>query len=75
MEPAGVRYRAQLMGDDPADAILAAAARDEADLIVGRGVGERGVDCLRSGVTYKLAHYAHQLAVIVPCSVLPGSTG
>jgi len=70
-----VRYRAQLMGDDPADAILSAAAKDEADLIVGRGVGARGVDCVLRGVTCKLAHYAHQPRVIGPCSVLPRRTG
>jgi nucleotide-binding universal stress UspA family protein len=67
LDAAGIPYRAELVEADPVTAILGAADRHGADMIVLGAQGHGGfVDRLLGGVTYKVAHRARQPVVIVP---------
>ncbi len=67
LREAQVPYRALIVEDEPAHALLEVAEREGADMIV-LGANSHGnlADRLLGSVTYKVAHRAHCPVVIVP---------
>lgn len=67
LEERGVRFRAEIVEDEPAQAVMAVADRERADMIV---VGRRGrgafAEALLGSVSHRLAHHAGQPVVIIP---------
>lgn len=63
----GVPFRVQLLDGSPAPAIIALAAKEEADLVV---VGRRGhggfVELLLGSTTHHLSHHLDRPLVIIP---------
>jgi nucleotide-binding universal stress UspA family protein len=66
LRSAGVTYRSYVVEDDPVHGLVAAAKRENADMLV-LGARSRGgvADRLLGSVTYKVAHRAHCPVVIV----------
>ncbi|HLW17830.1 MAG TPA: universal stress protein [Actinomycetota bacterium] len=64
---AGIHFSAEVIEQDPAQAIIAVADRENADMIV---VGRRGrggfAELVLGSVSHRLAHHAHQPLVIIP---------
>lgn len=67
LEARGVKYHARLVEADPVNALIDTADKEKALMIVV-GANSRGELTHRvlGGVTYRLAHRAHQPVVIVP---------
>jgi len=67
LDEKGVRFRAEIVEDEPAQAVMAVADRERPDMIV---VGRRGrgtfTEAVLGSVSHRLAHHARQPVVIVP---------
>lgn len=63
----GVRYRAMVIEDHPARALMRAAQEHDAEMIVVGAHGHGGfTDFLAGGVPIKLVHHARKPVLIVP---------
>lgn len=67
LEERGIRHHARVVESDPVSALIDTADRERALMIIV-GANSRGELAHRvlGGVTYRLAHRAHQPVVIVP---------
>ena len=67
LEEKGVRFRAEIVEDEPPQAVMTVADREHADMIV---VGRRGrgtfAEALLGSVSHRLAHHAQRPVVIIP---------